>query len=204
MYILEPECLGAVGTARGPANQLVQYGHPNFVLMQHVSLAAIGRRATIETQDSLSDSFENHSSRETSSQSPELLPCYSGVASPPPPQLPRVLRLDEVLEHLRTVDLQLRALHTSRSPLPTPPPLVTSCGHEVDPAIFNGDIPSRMSNISTSKADFASITIQAHELQSTESRVECIFSTHGRAGGLLGRPGAIPPGEVEKRSLKRS
>ncbi|VDK40859.1 unnamed protein product [Taenia asiatica] len=98
--------------------------------MQHASLAAIGRRATIETQDSLSDSFENHSSRETSSQSPDLLPCDSGVASPPPPQLPRVLRLDEVLEHLRTVDLQLRALHTSRSPLPTPPPLVTSCGHE--------------------------------------------------------------------------
>ncbi|EUB65116.1 hypothetical protein EGR_00385 [Echinococcus granulosus] len=99
-------------------------------LMQHASLAAIGRRATIETQDSLSDSFEGHSSKETSSRSPERLSCGSGAASPLPSQPPRVLRLDEVLEHLRAVDHQLRALHVSRYPILTPP-LATSCGQEV-------------------------------------------------------------------------
>ncbi|VDM34643.1 unnamed protein product [Hydatigera taeniaeformis] len=99
--------------------------------MHHALLAAIGRRATIDAQDSLSDSFENQGSRDTSSHSPEHSSSGSGGTSSPPTQLPRTLRLDEVLEHLRAVDLKLRALHTSRRPLPSPSPLAISCGHEV-------------------------------------------------------------------------
>lgn len=83
--------------------------------MHHVSLAAIGRRATIEAHDSLSDSFEKRSSRETASKSPEF---QSSNSSPS-----RVLCLDEVVMHLKTVECQLRALHASRA---QPKPHVSS------------------------------------------------------------------------------
>ncbi|VUZ54215.1 unnamed protein product [Hymenolepis diminuta] len=81
--------------------------------MQHASLAAIGRRATIETQDSLSDSFEKRGSKDTLC-SPELVSSDSPPTfSKPVPS--RIFRLDEVLEHLHNIDRHLRSLHTTRT-----------------------------------------------------------------------------------------
>lgn len=81
--------------------------------MQHASLAAIGRRATIETQDSLSDAFEKCGSKDTSC-SPELVSSDSPPTSSQPIP-PRIFRLDEVLEHLHNIDRHLRSLHTTRT-----------------------------------------------------------------------------------------
>nr|CDS15312.1 hypothetical protein EgrG_000771000 [Echinococcus granulosus] len=140
--------------------------------MQHASLAAIGRRATIETQDSLSDSFEGHSSKETSSRSPERLSCGSGAASPLPSQPPRVLRLDEVLEHLRAVDHQLRALHVSRYPILTPP-LATSCGQEISP---NDTAPSTVICCRRLR-EFIRVAKRAIELHVASVRLETFNSS---------------------------
>ncbi|KAM3188332.1 hypothetical protein ACTXT7_000453 [Hymenolepis weldensis] len=84
-----------------------------YITMQHASLAAIGRRATIETQDSLSDSFEKRGSKDTSC-SLELISSNSPPTSSQPVP-PRIFRLDEVLEHLRNIDRHLRSLHTTRT-----------------------------------------------------------------------------------------
>ncbi|VDN96404.1 unnamed protein product [Rodentolepis nana] len=81
--------------------------------MQHALLSAIGRRDTIETQDSLSDSFEKNESKDIAC-SPELISsCSSPMFSQPDPL--RVLRLDEALEHLHNINRHLRDQHTAQT-----------------------------------------------------------------------------------------
>nr|CUU00263.1 hypothetical transcript [Hymenolepis microstoma] len=81
--------------------------------MQHASLSAIGRRDTIETQDSLSDSFEKNGSKDISC-SPELVSTGSPSTFSQPLPL-QVFRLDEALEHLLNIKRHLHDLHTSKT-----------------------------------------------------------------------------------------
>lgn len=88
--------------------------------MQHASLASIGRRAIVDTQDS----FENRGSpREVSKPLDLAAPSFVDETQLQPP---RVLRLSELVHHLRVVDGQLRELHT-KIEAPTSPTHLDVC-----------------------------------------------------------------------------
>ncbi|VDD79920.1 unnamed protein product [Mesocestoides corti] len=95
--------------------------------MHHNSLAAIGRSVTIEAQDSLSESSEDRSSKE-SFRSAER------VSAKPESSSQRIFRLDELLMHLKDVDQQLRELHTTKELATLKNPISASqFGQEVSP-----------------------------------------------------------------------